>query len=132
MSRMQVINIKQLIDDYQENNSTAKQYKDKAEELGGQIKTYFANNNTNTESSDNWVAKVTITQKETLDEVRAIEVLKESLTDDKFNEVVKTKFYIDEDALEKLVYNGEFDISLLEPCKVLGKKVETLRITKKK
>ena len=45
MSRMKITDIKQLIDDYQENNTTAKTFKDKAEELGKQIKAYFANNN---------------------------------------------------------------------------------------
>ncbi len=132
MSRMEIVNIKQLIDNYQDNNLTAKQFKGKADELGKQIKAYFSNNNIDTECSDNWVAKVTVTQKEELDEDKAIEILKETLSENLFNQVVKPKFYIDEDALEKLVYNGEFDISLLASCKTYGNKVETLRITKKK
>ena len=45
------------------------------------------------------------------------------------------KFYendvCDEDALEKLVYNGDFDITKLEKAKIV-KPVTTLRVVKKK
>lgn len=132
MSRMKILNIKQLIDDYKEAKDSEASYKKQAEELNKSIKDYLINNGVDTESSDKWVAKITTSQKESLDEPKAIEILKSTLAPHLLQEVVKTKEYIDEDALEKLVYNGEFDVSTLAGCKLLSDPVVTLRITKKK
>lgn len=63
---------------------------------------------------------------------QAIEILRKNLTPDKFNEVVKTKEYIDEDALEALIYNKEIDGSLLDCCIEHLPDVIQLKITKKK
>ena len=61
-----------------------------------------------------------------------IEILRENLSEADFRSVVRTREYIDDDALEKLVYNGDLDITKLESCKVLGNEVTTLRVSKKK
>ena len=61
----------------------------------------------------------------------AIEIIKENLDGALLKSVIKQKEYIDEDALEKLVYNGDFDITKLEKAKIV-KPVTTLRVVKKK
>ena len=81
-------------------------------------------------NSENWTATLSCTKKESLNEDLAIEIIKENLGGALLSSVIKQKEYIDEDALEKLVYNGDFDISKLEKAKIT-KVTTTLRIKKK-
>ena len=81
--------------------------------------------------SDKYTATLTKTDKESLNEDLAIEIIKENLGGALLASVIKTKEYIDEDALEKLVYNGDFDINKLAKAKIV-KSTFTLRVTKKK
>ena len=82
-------------------------------------------------STDLYTATVTTTNKESLNDELAIEIIKENLDGALLKSVIKQKEYIDEDALEKLVYNGDFDITKLEKAKIV-KPVTTLRVVKKK
>lgn len=50
-----------------------------------------------------------VTNKESLNEDLAIEIIKSKLGGPLLATVIKQKEYIDEDALEKLIYNGDFD-----------------------
>lgn len=113
---------------YKENES---KFKKLGSKLNDEIKETMSSMGVDKFSSDSYVATVKYSRKETLDEEKAIEVLKKTLSKEQLETVIKKKEYIDDDCLEKLVYNGEFDISLLEPCKVLGNEVATLRIKKK-
>jgi hypothetical protein len=78
------------------------------------------------------VATVSITQKESINQDRAIIILKDNLSEDQLDQVIKTKEYIDEDALEKLIYNGEVQADLLVSAIEKGKPTSTLRIKDKK
>ena len=82
-------------------------------------------------NSDNWTATLSCTKKESLNEDLAIEIIKENLGGALLSSVIKQKEYIDEDALEKLVYNGDFDINKLAKAKMV-KETYTLRVGKKK
>lgn len=81
--------------------------------------------------SEKYTATLTKTDKESLNEELAIELIKENLEGALLNTVIKQKEYIDEDALEKLVFNGQFDISKLEKAKIT-KTSYTLRVTRRK
>lgn len=113
---------------YKDNES---KFKKLGSKLNDEIKSTMSSMGVDEFSSGSYIATVKYSRKETLDEEKAIEVLKKTLSKEQIETVIKTKEYIDDDCLEKLVYNGEFDISLLEPCKVLGNEVATLRIKKK-
>ena len=75
-------------------------------------------------------ATLTVTEKESLDEDKAIEILKDKLSEADFVKCVKTKQYIDDDALEKIVYSSGFDMQELNSCVVKSKPTYTLRVSK--
>lgn len=96
-----------------------------------QIKEYFEDNDLDKYSTDLYTASVTNTKKETLNDDLAIEIIKENLDGALLKSVIKQKEYIDEDALEKLVYNHQFDVTKLEKAKMTSY-TKTLRVTKRK
>ena len=95
------------------------------------IKSYMHEHNMTSADSEKYTATLTKTDKESLNEELAIELIKENLEGALLNTVIKQKEYIDEDALEKLVFNGQFDISKLEKAKIT-KTSYTLRVTRRK
>ena len=119
------------IDIYKSYKDSESKFKKLGSKLNDEIKETMSSMGVDEFSSDSYVATVKYSRKETLDEEKAIEVLRKNLLEEQLKTVIRTKEYIDDDSLEKLVYNGDFDISLLEPCKVLGNEVATLRIKKK-
>jgi hypothetical protein len=121
-----------MIDDYKSGKDEESKIKKKISALGDEIKRIMTSNKLDNFSSDKWTAKVTVTQKEDFNELKAIDILKDNLSKEDLSTVIKTKEYIDDDALEKLVYAGKFDISKLQSCRTPGAEVVTLRISKKK
>lgn len=119
------------IDIYKSYKDSESKFKKLGSKLNEEIKETMSSMGVDEFSSDSYVATVKYSRKETLDEEKAIEVLRKNLSEEQLKTVIRTKEYIDDDSLEKLVYNGDFDISLLEPCKILGNEVATLRIKKK-
>lgn len=119
------------IDIYKSYKDSESKFKKLGSKLNDEIKETMSSMGVDEFSSDSYVATVKYSRKETLDEEKAIEVLRKNLSEEQLKTVIRTKEYIDDDSLEKLVYNGDFDISLLEPCKILGNEVATLRIKKK-
>lgn len=131
MSRRSVFNLSKAIDDYKEGKDKENSLKKENEEKNKEIKDYMISHNLTTSSSDKYTATLSTTNKESLNDELAIEIIKEHLGGALLNSVIKTKEYIDEDALEKLVYNGDFDPTALSKAKII-KPVVTLRVTKKK
>lgn len=121
-----------LIDSYKSNKDQEAALHKESVAIGDQIKDIMSKNNLDEFSTNNWTAKVSVTQKEDFNEDKAIDILKENLSDEDLKYVVRTREYIDDDALEKLVYAGMFDIANLQSCRTPGKSVVTLRISKKK
>lgn len=119
------------IDIYKSYKDSESKFKKLGSKLNDEIKETMKSMGVDEFSSDSYVATVKYSRKETLDEEKAIDVLRKTLSEEQLKTVIRTKEYIDDDSLEKLVYNGDFDISLLEPCKILGNEVATLRIKKK-
>ena len=131
MSRRDVFDLSKAIDLYKENKDLENKLKKSNTEAGNLIKQYFNEKGITSASSEKYTATVTTTTKSTLNEELAIEIIKENLGGALLRSVIKQKEYIDEDALEKLVYNGDFDITKLEKAKI-DTTTQTLRITKKK
>ena len=131
MSRRNVFNLSKAIDDYKEGKDKENSLKKENEEKNKEIKDYMISHNLTKSSSDKYTATLSTTNKESLNDELAIEIIKEHLGGALLNSVIKTKEYIDEDALEKLVYNGDFDPTALSKAKII-KPVVTLRVTKKK
>ena len=131
MSRRDGFDLSKEIDSYKENKDLENKLKKSNTEAGNRIKAYFNEKGITNASSEKYTATVSTTTKSTLNEDLAIEIIKENLGGALLKSVIKQKEYIDEDALEKLVYNGDFDVTKLEKAKI-DTTIQTLRITKKK
>ena len=131
MSRRNVFDLSTAIDKYKESKDKENALKKANNELNENIKSYMQEHNMTSANSENWTATLSCTKKESLNEDLAIEIIKENLGGALLSSVIKQKEYIDEDALEKLVYNGDFDINKLAKAKMV-KETYTLRIGKKK
>lgn len=127
MSRRDGIDIGAIIDECKSYKDTINRTKKLSEPLEAQIKEYALAHPDEVLKSEHWEAKVTVTPKEDFNEEKAIEILKENLGGKLLDSVIKTKEYIDEDALEKLIYNGDLDAKLLTSCTI--EKEPTIRLT---
>lgn len=123
---------KKKIDDYKERQDIINAKTKANKSLGAEIKSFMYDNDMNNFSSDNFTATITTKENEELNEELAIEIIKKNLSTELRKTVIKKKEYIDDDALEKLVYNGQFDIQLLQKAKIIKPPTITLRISKKK
>lgn len=123
--------LSKIIDAYKESKDEENRLHKINDETCKNIKSYMQMLGVNTADGSEYTANLSITQKESLNNDLAIEILKSNLDEETVRTVIKSKEYIDEDALEKLVYAGLFDITKLAKAKIV-KKVSTLRITKRK
>ena len=131
MSRRDGFDLSKTIDEYKESKDKENSLKKINNELSENIKSYMHEHNMTMANTDNYTATLSRKDSESLNEDLAIEIIKENLGGALLSSVIKTKEYIDEDALEKLVYNGDFDINKLAKAKIV-KPTFTLRVTKKK
>ena len=131
MSRRDGFDLSKTIDEYKESKDKENSLKKINNELSENIKSYMHEHNMTTANTDNYTATLSRKDSESLNEDLAIEIIKENLGGALLSSVIKTKEYIDEDALEKLVYNGDFDVNKLAKAKIV-KPTFTLRVTKKK
>lgn len=121
-----------LIPEYKEKKTEEDKYKKAADKLNKEIKEEFDKQDITEYSAGGWKATITITEKSDFNELQAIEILRGSLDPELFDEVVKTKEYIDNDALERMIYQKTVDATLLAPCTIPKDPTVTLRIGKAK
>lgn len=131
MNRKTNAELKNLVDSYGESKNEENAIVKRNKERNSQIKQLFLDNDISSFETDSFIATVSETEKQSLNNELALGILKKELGENELTSVVKMKEYIDEDALEKLVFNGQFDISKLE--KAVDKKiVSALRIKPRK
>lgn len=123
--------ISEIINKYKRDKDMENHLKNLNTQNGKKIKDYFSKHEISSFDTDEYTATVSTSESESLNDDLAIEIIKEHLDGALLASVIKKKEYIDEDALEKLVYNNEFDVSLLERAKIV-KVTKTLRVTKRK
>ena len=131
MSRRDGFDLSKIIDEYKESKDKENALKKVNNALSENIKGYMYDHEMSSADSEKYTAILTKTDKESLNEDLAIEIIKENLSGALLSSVIKQKEYIDEDALEKLVYNGDFDINKLAKAKIT-KTSYTLRVTRRK
>lgn len=120
-----------LIESYIENKENEKIYKDNASAENTLIKEMMHSLNINEFSTNAGTAKITEQTKETFIEDALIEFLKKNNI---ANDIVKTKEYVDFDALESAIYHEKISQDLVKQmasCKET-KTTTVLRISKKK
>ena len=118
--------------DYQDAKKQETSIKKIVTDLGSTIKQELQNRDITEFIAGDVRASITITPKQEVNELQAIEILRKSLTPDQFTKVVKTKEYIDDDEFEKLVYAHEVDAEILLPAVTPLAPTVTLRLGKVK
>ncbi len=118
--------------DYQNAKKQETSIKKIVSELNDTIKTELQNRNETEFIVGDVRASITITPKQDVNELQAIEILRKALTPEQFSQVVKTKEYIDDDEFERLVYAKEVDAEILMPAVTPLAPTVTLRLGKVK
>lgn len=127
---MNLTDLDKLIPQYIQNKSDMESYKKICDKENAQIKSIMKSFTVTNYEVGKYKATYSISKRETMNE----EMLLQIAHSFGIPEIVKTKEYIDFDALEKAIYDGKIsnDI-LLEMNKAKEvKEVVTLRVTKKK
>ena len=110
--------LSKVIDEYKESKDKENALKKANDRIGKDIKQYMIDNNMTKANGEKYTVTMSKTVKQKLNEDLAIEIIKENLDGALLASVIKQKEYIDEDALEKLVYNGDFDITKLAKAEI--------------
>ena len=110
--------LSKAIDEYKESKDKENALKKANDRIGKDIKQYMIDNDMTKASGEKYAVTMSKTIKQKLNEDLAIEIIKENLDGALLASVIKQKEYIDEDALEKLVYNGDFDITKLAKAEI--------------
>ena len=106
------------IDEYKESKDKENALKKANDRMGKDIKQYMIDNGMTKANGEKYAVTMSKQVKQKLNEDLAIEIIKENLDGALLASVIKQKEYIDEDALEKLVYNGDFDITKLAKAEI--------------
>lgn len=117
---------------YHDAKESEKAVKKAVAEFGTQIKEGLQNRNETEFIAGDIRAYITVTENSDVNELQAIEILRKELTPEQFSKVVKTREYIDDDELEKLVYAHEVDAEILTPAVTPKAPTVTLRLGKVK
>lgn len=126
------IDLKQVVKEFVEYRSEADRFTKLKDSHNKVIKAEMKSRGLNTFDVDNIHASMTETANTEFNELQAIEILRKTLKPEEFANIVKTKEYIDSDALESAVFNKALDASILAPCTVDKAPTVTLRVTLKK
>ena len=110
--------LSKAIDEYKESKDKENALKKVNDRMGKDIKQYMLDNDMTKANGEKYTVTMSKTVKQKLNEDLAIEIIKENLDGALLASVIKQKEYIDEDALEKLVYNGDFDITKLAKAEI--------------
>lgn len=128
--------IEDTIRSFYEKDTAMKSIKKEVDEKKETIKNYFIDNSIEEMSVDDIKCTVSSSERSTFNTDRCLAVLSNMLINEeidksKYDSIVKMQPYVDEDALEKAIYNNEFDPSKLLDC-IESKTIYTLRVSKKK
>ena len=120
-------NLKELVRLFYEDKQQLDNYKKSTDEYNKDIKEIMGQLDLTEFESDDLVAKIGVQNRESFNEEKLIDKLKALNVEG----VIKTKEYVDMDALENAIYNELIDASELTSCKEV-KTVTTLKVSKKK
>ena len=126
--------IKDKISEFYKHDQAHKNEKKKADDLKSDIKEYFSEHKITSLEANGLEANITIQDNSAFDSEKAINILKRAAEDEiipgnVLSSVVKTKEYVDEDALERLVYNKTIPADLVQPC--IEQKAPIIKLTVK-
>lgn len=120
-------NIVELIDEYNKFNDIKNDADKKCKNLGPMIKEYFQKNSLESFEGTNCVAKTSVAVKNSFNEEKLLEILKENGA----KKAIKKVEVVDHEALENLLYHGKLNAKLLAPAQQTTTQV-SLRMYAKK
>ena len=135
MTLQEMINadLSEMVSSYADVKAREKEVKKDVDELNKNIKAAMIEGNISEAHGGGYVATLTEQKREDFDEDKLITLFKKNLdTNPELKKCIKTKEYIDMEALENLIYNAEINISIvteMRKCKV-KKVTQVLRIKK--
>lgn len=124
-------NLEQLIDAYALNKNELDSYKKICDAENAEIKALMTELELDKASTEDYTATLSIQHRETMDEDKLLEVLRNAGYADI---VIRTKEYVDMDLLESAIYHDMIDketLFAMQRCKEV-KEVQTLKISKRK
>ncbi len=124
-------NLEQLIDAYALNKNELDSYKKICDAENAEIKALMTELELDKASTEDYTATLSIQHRETMDEDKLLEVLRDAGYADI---VIRTKEYVDMDLLEAAIYHDRIDketLFAMQRCKEV-KEVQTLKISKRK
>ena len=129
MARKRIESLDELIPQYAENKGILDDYKKICDDENKKIKELM---DEGSYEAGGWKATKSIQVRETMNEDKLLEVMKQHYAIHQKFGIIKTKEYIDMDALESAIYKGQIDkYTLLEIDKCReSKEVVTLRISR--
>ena len=113
-----------FINEYISLTKNIDELKKKQAEMNSEIKNYLVKNNLKDIKTEEGGVKLVVSNKTSFDEEKLLNFLKENKID-----AVKSVEVIDEEKLEKLIYDGNLDANLLEPYQKTTT-INTLRLIK--
>ncbi len=121
-------NIADIVDMFKRRKDQSDKLGKELKTLGGSIKEYLLDNDLSETESANYIAHISKTPNVSFNEDYAIEIIADKFPD-KFSGIVKTKSYIDKDALEAQMYlDADFALALKL---AFTEKAPTIRLTVK-
>ena len=130
-----MVELKELVDSYAQHNEDYNTLKKIVDKEGKEIKERFALEDISEMQGDGFKVSVSIRTTETLLEDKLLVLLKNSDIDqDVLSKVVKTKEYIDMDALESAIYKGDITenvVATFDVCREV-KETQVLKVTRDK
>ena len=106
------------------NNENKKVYTKKVADLGGQIKKLMKDGEITELVVGDIKASYGISKKKDFDWDQVLNILKENLTEEQITKVIKTQEYVDQEALDSMIYHKEFDIMILAPAQTVEETVK--------
>lgn len=128
--------INHLIEDYYDHDKQLKSIKKVCDAEKETIKNYFLDADIDTLEVNNIKCSVSTSYRQTINTDNCIQILNSMVDNGKIStelwgSIVKMQPYIDEDALEKAIYNNQIEAAELANC-IDSKPVHTVRIGLKK
>ena len=128
--------INRLVKDYYEHDKQLKSIKKVCDDEKDTIKNYYLDMGIDTLEVDNIKCSVSTSYRQTINTDSCIQILNSMVDNGKisaelWDSIVKMQPYIDEDALEKAIYNNQIDAAELTNC-IDSKPVHTVRVGLKK
>lgn len=119
MNKVEETNLKKTIDNLAEEKSQKTKLESSIKTKSEWVKNKFKELEVNEFYGDTYRAYLQYSNKIDMDEDKIIQILKENCKKEDYEKVIRTKEYVDFEALESLIYNNGIAAEKLEPAQIV-------------